>query len=399
MAGGGDERRDQCGPGDEGGVERHVVEGEHPATVGVVHFLLQDGGRADRHALPGQVEAERHDQVDDLTECLAQRAGHHGARREQQRDPGRFGHSPGHRRGKQRGAAVADRRHRDEDRDVALGHGDARPVEVVPVEQDRHQEQAPVQKPVAAGSTECRGRVPPPQDIPRARRQPGRDRGKLAEQPRLRRLARFPLRAKQILAHGRGDQACRQVTAARDKQGDRGAALGVAGGRVQAQGDDAADGSREAAEGRRHRVRHHELVFGDHVRQRRRKRRQEEPVHAENQQDGEVERRSVTAGRHDRRRQHHEDRTEQRRPDQDLASRPPVDEDPGKRPDHRVRQVQDRERRRPGRRARKGRRVEEHIGTDPGGEDPVAGLRDQPRGQEPPEARHGEDRAQVSDER
>ena len=95
-------------PGHVRGVEHHVVEGEHPAAVGVVHLFLQDRDGADGHALPGQVQAEPDGQVRGLAEGLAQREGHHGARGQQQRDPGGLGQPPGHRRGDQRRAGVAD---------------------------------------------------------------------------------------------------------------------------------------------------------------------------------------------------------------------------------------------------------------------------------------------------
>jgi len=52
MAVAGEEGRAQRGSGDERDVEHHVVEGEDPAPVRVVHLFLQDRGRADRHALP-----------------------------------------------------------------------------------------------------------------------------------------------------------------------------------------------------------------------------------------------------------------------------------------------------------------------------------------------------------
>ena len=162
-------------PGDVRGVEHHVVEGEHPAPVGVVHLFLQDRDRADRHALPGEVQAEPDGQVRGLAEGLAQREGHHGARGEQQRDPGGLGQPPGHRRGDQRRAGVADPGQDHQRAEVALGHADARPVEVVPVEQDRHQEQRPEQEAEAAGRAERRRRAAPPERRT-ARRRPARPR-------------------------------------------------------------------------------------------------------------------------------------------------------------------------------------------------------------------------------
>ena len=160
----------------------------------------------------------------------------------------------------------------------------ARGVEVVPVQQDHHQEQRPEQEAVAAGHGERRRRPAPPDDIPRARGQPGRDASQLAGQPPRRRLAGRTHRPEQVAPHGGRDQAGRHVAGAPGQQGERGAALGVAGADVQAQGDQAADGRHDPAGGRRHRVRHHQLVPGDHVRQRRRQRGQEEPVHAEDEQ-------------------------------------------------------------------------------------------------------------------
>ena len=103
---------------------------------------------------------------------------------------------------------------------------------------------------------------------------------------------------------------------------------------------------------------------------------QEEPVHAQNQEYRHVQRRPPVAQRHERRGQRHEHRPEQGRPDQDLAPGPAVDEDPGERPDQRVRQVEDGEGRRPRRRARERGRVEEHVGADAGRDDAVTGLRD-----------------------
>jgi hypothetical protein len=44
-------------------------------------------------------------------------------------------------------------------------------------------------------------------------------------------------------------------------------------------------------------------------------------------------------------------------------------------------------------------RVEEHVRADPGGDDAVAGLRDQPGGEQPPEVPLGQHDAQVAEER
>ena len=42
-------------------VEHHVVIGERPPAVVIRQLLLQDRGGADRDALPGQAQAEAHD--------------------------------------------------------------------------------------------------------------------------------------------------------------------------------------------------------------------------------------------------------------------------------------------------------------------------------------------------
>ena len=282
---------------------------------------------------------------------------------------------------------------------MALSRTDTRPVEIIPVQQNHHQEQRPEQEAVAAGHAECPRRTAAPDDVAGARHQPVHDRRQLAEQPLGRRLPGLAHRTEQVTPHGGRDQAGRHITPAPGEQRDGGAPLGVAGGHVQAQGDQAADDRHDAAGGRRHRVRHHQFVLGDHMRQRRRQRGQEEPVHAQHQQDRDVERRAVAARGHQRRRQHHEGRPEQGRPDQDLAPRPPVDKHAGERPDQRVRHVKGRECGGPGGRVRERRGIEEHVRADPGGDDAVAGLRDQPGGEQPPEVSLGQDDAQVTEER
>src|SRR5262249_19892827 len=111
-------------------VEHHVVEGEHPATVSVVHVLLQNGDDADGHALQAQVQREAEPQVAERIEGPTQHGGSHRAGQERQRDDGRLGQPPGGGRDDQRGAAVADRGDRRQHHDVALGHRGARRVEV-----------------------------------------------------------------------------------------------------------------------------------------------------------------------------------------------------------------------------------------------------------------------------
>ena len=282
---------------------------------------------------------------------------------------------------------------------MTLGRAHARPVEVVPVQQDRHQEQRPEQEAEAAGDPERRRGTALPDYVPGAVSQPGRDGGDFAAQPRRPRLPGRPRRAEQAARHRGRDKARRDVTTAPDDQGDRRTALGVAGDHVEPQGNDAAYGRHDAADGRRYGVRHDQLVLRHHVRQRGGKRRQEEPVHAEDEQDRHVERHAPVAQGHEYRGRHDENRAQQRRPDQDLAPRPAVDEDPGERADQRVRQVEDREGPRARRRARERRRVEEHVRPDPGGDDAVAGLRGEPGGEQAAEARLSEHGPQLAQER
>ena len=58
------------------------------------------------------------------------------------------------------------------------------------------------------------------------------------------------LRAEQVTAHGGCHGAGGHITATGHQDRDGGTALGIAGGRVQAEGDDAADRADDAADGR-----------------------------------------------------------------------------------------------------------------------------------------------------
>ena len=132
---------------------------------------------------------------------------------------------------------------------MALGHRGAGGVEVVPVQQDRHHGQDPEQELAGTGGAERTGRPTVPDRVPRGGRQVGHDRAHLAEQP-SRLFARLEDRAEQVAAHGGRHRAGRHVAAAGHQQGDGRAALGVAGGRVHAEGDDAADRADDAADRR-----------------------------------------------------------------------------------------------------------------------------------------------------
>jgi len=132
---------------------------------------------------------------------------------------------------------------------MALGHRGARRVEVVPVQQDRQHRQDPEQEPAGAGSAERGHRAAVPGDVPRGGHQVGHHSVQVTEQPSGQR-SRLELRAEEGTVHRDGDQAGRHIAAAGHQQGDGGAALGVTGGRVQAEGDDAADRPDHPAHGR-----------------------------------------------------------------------------------------------------------------------------------------------------
>ena len=141
------------------------------------------------------------------------------------------------------------------------------------------------------------------------------------------------------------------------------------------------------------------LSSGCHVRQGGAERGQQEPVDAEHGEHRYVKRHAAVVRDHQRGRRYHEQPADRRGPDEDLPPRPAVDEHSGEWPDQRVRQVEDRERGGPRRRARERAGIEEHVGADRGGEDAVPGLRDEAGAEELPEVPLGEDHPQVAAER
>jgi hypothetical protein len=198
------------------------------------------------------------------------------------------------------------------------GVGAGRRVEVVPVEQDRGEQQDPVHRPLAAGRPERGRHRPPLPDMSRAADQsPDHDR-EFGQQP----APPLPLgergRPEQVAVHGGADRPRDQVAPAGYEQGDRRPALPATGGEVNREPGQAADERDDGADGRRDRVGHHQRVLRHHVRERGRQRGQEEPVDAQHREHADVQRQPETARGHQKGGQGHEDCPHQCRPDQDL---------------------------------------------------------------------------------
>ena len=270
-------------------------------------------------------------------------------------------------------------------------------VEVVPVQDDRHQEQRPEQEAEPARGRQRGARAALAQHVTDAGHQPGGDFFQVSEEPGAVPARR--VRAELVLAHGHRDQARREVTAPAEENGDGGTPLGIPGERVEAEGEDAAGRTHDPANGRGHRVGHDQRLLRYHVRQRGTQRGEEEPVHGEYREHAYVQGHTLVARHHQRGGQRDEHGADQRRPDQDLPSRPAVDEYAGERADQGVRQVQHRERGGARRGAGKRGGIEEHVRADPRGDDSVACLRHEPGREQPPETALGEDGAKIPDER
>ncbi|HEY9337219.1 MAG TPA: hypothetical protein VIQ79_22455, partial [Kribbella sp.] len=137
-----------------------------------------------------------------------------------------------------------------------------------------------------------------------------------------------------VPAQPEGQQSRRQVDGGRRTEDYQ---VGV-GDQFHAGPDATADQEQRSARGRRDRVRHHELVGVDHVRQTRGQPGQQEAVHPEGQQHGQVERESSVADGNNRADHQDQRRPGQVRPEEDLPPGPPVEEYPGERAEHGVRQ-------------------------------------------------------------
>ena len=300
---------------------------------------------------------------------------HQAGAGEQEGDPGVLGEPPGDRRGYHRGQAVAHRGHHDDqgevaERRVAVAAG----VEVVPVQQDRHEERDPEQDAVAANGPDGGRRARPPGQVTHAGGEPGRNVPQGTRQW-LRR--RFPGRAR--------DRAGR--AAWRPRQPGQEVAAPAAtititaalpwpppSSRRRPTPAMPGDGGHDPADRRGHRVGHDELVIAHDVRQGRRQRGEKEAVHAQRRQRADVQRHAQFARSDQQGGDRHEGRPDERRDEQDLPPGPAVDEDPGERPDERIRQIKDGEGLRRRRRVRVGRRGEEHVGAEPGRVEAVASL-------------------------
>jgi hypothetical protein len=271
-------------------------------------------------------------------------------------------------------------------------------VEVVAVEQDRHQQQDPVQEAVAGRRGQRGGRAAPGRQVPRPAGQAAQHARQFGAQMARRDQARLVVRPQQVPRDAHGHQPGAAIAESADQQRAGRADLAAARDQVHADSGDSADKGHDCPRGGRDRVRHDELVRADDVRQRRGQRRQEEPVNPQHQQGADIERQTQRPQRDERRGQHDEAEPQQRRPDQDLPPRPAVDEHPGERPHQGVGQVQDGKSHGGGRRVGEARRVEEHVGAEAGVEDPVARLGDQPGSEQPAEVTLAQNGLQFSGE-
>ena len=254
----------------------------------------------------------------------------------------------------------------------------ARRVEVVPVQQDRHYEQDPVKEPEAGDRAERIGRRTALPEMARAGGQAAAHCRKLFGYPASASPRWITLRAEQVAPHSRGGQPGEQVTGAADKQGRGRANVAAPGRQMDAEAGDAADETDDRAGGGGDRVRHHELVLRDDVRQPGGQRGEEEPIDPEHRESANVEREPEVARGNEECGENDEYRPDQRGPHQDLAPGPAIDEDPRERADQRVRQVKDGECLRRGGRVRETLRGEERVSGETRVEHAVTGLRDQP---------------------
>jgi len=208
---------------DERGVEHHVGQREHPTAVVVLHLLLQDRHGADRDALGRDAEAERdHDELG-LAEGEPEPAGDQARRCEHRSDPAGVRHLAGDDRRDHRRGTGAKRRSGHQRREMAeSGIGGAGVVEVIPVQQDRHHEQDPVEEPVRARGCERCTRAPAARDMAKAGPQAdGHPRDLGADRSGL-----FPgrqVRTQGGFGHPRRAEASRRVPQRSDQQRDGGA--------------------------------------------------------------------------------------------------------------------------------------------------------------------------------
>jgi hypothetical protein len=151
-------------------------------------------------------------------------------------------------------------------------------------------------------------------------------------------------RAEQVLRQPRAEQARHHVADAGEPQRGSTSGQAPAGDQVDAEADHPADEADDRAGCGGDSVGHDQLVVPDDVRGARRDRAEEKPVHAEDRQGADVERHAGLAAEHHDPGDGDHRGPDQRAVDDDLPSRPTVDEHPGERPDQRVGDVQDGER-------------------------------------------------------
>ncbi len=362
---------------DEHRVEHHVVDGEHPAAIPVVDLALQDRVDADLDPLRGQPQHERAGQQPgqphpDRQQGLRERGEHQAADHPLLR-PQPTGHDRrDHRRGQE--ARTGDTHDEAQQREAGLG---VRGVgQGVAAQQDRRDRDHAVDEPVGPDRSQRVRRPPPLPHVPHALGQPGPDAAPaLSERYDAVRTQlvggdpqRQPGRAGE---EHRGGQQQHRVRGVEQPQHER---------------DSCAHAVRRCARRRRQRVRGHQVVGGDHVRQPGGQRGQQEPVDTDAGQHRGVQRPAV---RRPGCQQSDADRAERPQAvphEQDLPPPPAVEQhaDPG--PDDGERQQQDGERRRhPAGRAR-GLRVEEEQAGQRDLEDAVAALPGEPDREQPAKA-------------
>ena len=230
------------------------------------------------------------DEERELAERRAQDRRHAGAG-EQQGDPGLLGEPPGDRRGDDGREPVAHGGHDDHQGEVAESRVPvAGRVEVVPVQQDRHEERDPVQDAVPADRPDGGRRAPAAGEV-------GHSLGETVDAPPAVPATAVPVRGppRGPVPAGRAawwPPSARPAGSTLPPTSTITAALPwpPPSSRRRPTRDDARDRRHDAADRRGHGVRHHELVVGHDVRQGRGQRGQEEPVDAERGQRAHVQR-------------------------------------------------------------------------------------------------------------
>jgi hypothetical protein len=213
----------------------------------------------------------------------------------------------------------------------------------------------------------------------------------------LRRLGR-EVRPEQVLVHP-GRQPGGHRVGQRGHHDDLGVGVAaVTEQPLEPETDPAAEDRHHGAGGGGHRVRHHQLGPGHHVRERGRQPGQEEPVHRQAGEHGGIEGYAGHVRRAEPGHAEHHGGAEQVGHHQDLPPPPPVEQHTRERADQRVGQQQGRERGRNTARRRLPLRREEEQARERGLERAVGGLRRQPGREQPAEVAVPHDGTEVAGE-